>query len=1481
MPRRTSRTHRCRCRVHADNVEITPHRAAHSRGHGVSTRCVSRLTGVFTGDRCRSQDQLSGLTRGCGSTSPRLLAGRWFRARTIAAHVRDVTETCFDVVDERGTPYTVWPATEADTVGDLARALGYRSADLRIGGEIVPADRRLLDVASLRAGVEVGDVSDLADASDLRPTATSQIGQPVCEVAVVGGTACTGWWPLAAGRHWIGRAPSASIRIEDASVEPYHALLDVAPDGRCRFVQLTGWVPATVATDDGRHVAVTLRAHRIEVRPWDACDRARGSHRPAAAGSLVSGAEPWRRVVRRGPASSSRERDGVVPPDEPAARRPTPATGLIGAALSVVGALVAALVFGSALFAVFALLAGSASGATWLAARLGASREQRRARRRYAADSRRFVDELEALGSALATDRLRTTPPLPDAIGELERLHDNPTTAVWERRISAAVAADGGAPAVHVTIGTGRVRLPIDLAGGADAPADVALEIERQATRRSLPARITLNPGEVVALAGDTDAAASIARGAVVQLATWYGPADVEISIVSTDRARWEWSRWLPHVTEIAIDGLGDRTGAGERRHGADERLTVIVLDDVQPLTDRSDPIRRALDSGRAAALVVVPSDSTVPARCSRTLWIGSRAMATWNGEIPTSDRADSLMIAGIDTATAERAARVLASLVDPETPRSGSHLPAEVALDGIDGELALDGIDGELALDGIDGELALDGRSDPLPTLAATICERWRASHGRPASLVGTTATATVDVDLVRDGPHALIAGTTGSGKSELLRTLVVGLATRCAPTDLGFVLVDYKGGAAFDACTRLPHVVGLVTDLDDGLAERALLSVEAELRRREQALRRAGVNDFEGLCSSEHARIPRIVVIVDEFASLAAEHPTFLSSLVSAAQRGRSLGIHLVLATQRPAGVVSDDIAANSDLRIALRLRDATDSRDVLGDAAAAAISKRTPGRAVVRRGDEAPLTFQAARCSLPPRRRPRRLRVAPSGLHERDPLGSASSGPTSLDWLVDGVRRATERAELVSPDPLWLPALPATLDHAQLRGLFADEAAIGIVDDPLRQARHPLRWHPGDGHLQLVGDAGSGVTTTILRLVESACRATPPTSLHVYVIDAIGDEALLAIDSLPHCAAVVRSSERERVVRVLRRLRQRLDQGERVPRILLVIDGYGALRDSMINAGWLDQVADLRSIVDHGAAVGVETLLSSSAGAASSLSANIGHRWIFRSARGSATVTGASTPGRLWIEPSGLEAQVARPPPRPGRSRAAADPPGGPVPISTLPSQVDLADLPTSGPPASPGEHALTIGLGFDDLAAATLVIPHGDHVMILGHARSGRSTALEAVVAAWRARHPDGRTISIEARSTGTDRSFGAAQDVLDASRRVGTVPVLFAIDDAERLADPDGTLDRLLADVSNVLVVATARLDAVRSAYGHWTRTLCQSRCGIVLTSGGDVDADPLGCSLPRRPIIEPRPGLGWLIDGRGPRLAQIAARLPP
>jgi len=337
----------------------------------------------------------------------------------------------------------------------------------------------------------------------------------------------------------------------------------------------------------------------------------------------------------------------------------------------------------------------------------------------------------------------------------------------------------------------------------------------------------------------------------------------------------------------------------------------------------------------------------------------------------------------------------------------------------------------------------------------------RWselpRAS-GELAVRLGVGAAGPVSLDLVADGPHVLVAGTTGSGKSEALRTIICSLAHDYSPQQVAFALIDFKGGAGLGPCTTLPHVASVLTDLEPHLARRALLALAAELAGRKVAMASARATTFDEWGTR---RPPRLVVVVDEFQEIAAADRDFLPQLARLAAQGRSLGIHLVLATQRPAGAVGAEIRANIAATLALRTASDSESRDLIGSGAAALISPDAPGRAVLQRG-AAVLEVQVAR---PLADAPPAIRV----VGERE-----TAGRTLLDAAC--ARHHGPRAA-----PLWLPELPTTIAPATGTGM-----TIGVADLPSERSREALTWDPAAGALVITGPPRSGRTTALL----SAC-------------------------------------------------------------------------------------------------------------------------------------------------------------------------------------------------------------------------------------------------------------------------------------------------------------------------------------------------------------------------------------------------------
>ena len=465
-----------------------------------------------------------------------------------------------------------------------------------------------------------------------------------------------------------------------------------------------------------------------------------------------------------------------------------------------------------------------------------------------------------------------------------------------------------------------------------------------------------------------------------------------------------------------------------------------------------------------------------------------------------------------------------------------------------------------------------------PDPT-ACALAQRWGRAPRSTAFPIGASASGRVVLDLGRDGPHALIGGTTGSGKSELLVALVASLAAVNRPDELTFVLVDYKGGAAFAGCAGLPHVVGLVTDLDPALTERAMTSLDAELKRRERVLAEHDCRDltaYQARRQPQDPPLPRLVLVVDEFRALAEDLPDFVIGLVRVASLGRSLGIHLVVATQRPAGVVTADMRANLGLRIALRVRDVVDSLDVLDAPDAARIRERVPGRAFLRSAATELSQFQCALVTgrTVPQEGVRLLSV--DGIPVAQPN---TRSDTDLARLVAVCREAAELCEVPELAAPWLAPLPVAVPSESLAGM-PGAVALGLLDDPGAQAQSPYLWDVGAGNLGITGPPRSGRTTALVTVAAQLALSTSPADLHVYAVHTGG---LAGLTALPHVGAAVDLSDLSRLDRLVRLLAE--PTGPRAALRVLLLDDSDRVAETLVEARQQPLLDALVALVKRG--------------------------------------------------------------------------------------------------------------------------------------------------------------------------------------------------------------------------------------------------------------------------------------------------------
>lgn len=428
-------------------------------------------------------------------------------------------------------------------------------------------------------------------------------------------------------------------------------------------------------------------------------------------------------------------------------------------------------------------------------------------------------------------------------------------------------------------------------------------------------------------------------------------------------------------------------------------------------------------------------------------------------------------------------------------------------------------------------------------------------------------------------------------------------------------------------------------MTDLDTHLVERAMASLSAELRRREHQLSAVGAKDIEDytvLADRDRGmpRMPRLMIVIDEFAAMKAELPDFIEGLVNIAQRGRSLGIHLILATQRPSGAVSADIRANSNLRIALRVTDAGDSSDVLNSPEAAKISPNAPGRGYVRSGAASLVPFQAARVGG---RRPgvgeTERQVPKASLMPWEKLGSPADGPlsqtssteeelTDLAVLVSAINEASTQLRMGKQHSPWLPALPTQL---VLEDLPLPEAsagtippvAFGLEDLPaLQDQRANCLDFQTFNHLYIVGSARSGRSQALRTIAGSIAASTSVNDIHLYGLD-FGNGALLPVSKLPHTGAVATRLQTERVERLvewlgeeLARRQQVMSQhgfagiveqransfaGERLPHLVVLFDQWEGFMSTLGDSGAGVLVDRLINLLREGAQAGIHFVIT----------------------------------------------------------------------------------------------------------------------------------------------------------------------------------------------------------------------------------------------------------------------------------------------
>ncbi|WP_217246872.1 type VII secretion protein EccCa [Streptomyces sp. AC602_WCS936] len=959
------------------------------------------------------------------------------------------------------------------------------------------------------------------------------------------------------------------------------------------------------------------------------------------------------------PVEPARPRTVEAPPNLPEGKIGNAATTLLPMA-GVLGSVVMMTVVRNSRFAVvgavvlvFALLGAVA---LFLSQRGKAQRTRRTQRERYL----EYLEELrEELGAAerRLRDAERELNPPPEALYDLVR----DPARLWERR-----RRDADFLRVRVGLGDVPAQEPTiqqSGAGGVLTPPDPFMLNEARALQRrfataaDVPLTVPLDRAGNVSVVGDREDVLRVVRALLAQTAVTHAPDDVALALaVPGERiADWQWAKWLPHVLDPqAHDGpvaarriapdLGQLAGAlrhelgrrsayaAEVRRGLADRNALRLVGRLLVVVDAHG--ETAAELPRPDSAVGLPDMGVTvvhllqervhePDEVSVRITVQGERVAVEDLRGPAAEGTAAPVTAEgsadpVTAAGAEGIARLLAPLrLSPESVAEGSPVTGPVDFP---------------ALLGIADPAGLD-----LPIL-------WKPRSERDFLRVPIGVTdrhEPVLLDLKESsqlgmGPHGLCVGATGSGKSELLRTLVLALAATHSPEDLALVLVDYKGGATFAPFAELPHTAGMITNLENqaGLVERVHTSLAGEVKRRQQVLKDAGnvadIGHHAVLRATERPDLeplPHLFVVIDEFGELLTAKPDFIDLFLSIGRIGRSIGVHLLLSSQRIEGGKLKGLDTYLSYRLGLRTFSADESRTVL-DTTDAFHLPPLPGFGYLKVDTSVYERFKAGYVSGAHRgpvggeQRDEEPLARPYPAYntaERDEEPAAQpsatrreTGPTVLSLMVGRLTGAAPTVRRV-----WLPPLPdaVALDTAagpvrvSEHGLHLARAAggmrvpLGVLDDPARQwqGQWVLDLTTAGGHVAVIGGPQSGKTTLLRTLVLSLAVTHTPRDVAVYGLDLVGG-GLSALAALPHVGGIAGRADRERAARTVAEVRTMLAEREelfrehgidsvdqlrrlrsqgRLPQlgstdVVLVVDGFGALRDDFAD---LDEpVADL---------------------------------------------------------------------------------------------------------------------------------------------------------------------------------------------------------------------------------------------------------------------------------------------------------------
>ncbi|MBB6716652.1 type VII secretion protein EssC [Clostridium gasigenes] len=794
---------------------------------------------------------------------------------------------------------------------------------------------------------------------------------------------------------------------------------------------------------------------------------------------------------------------------------------------------------------------------------------------------------------------------------------------------------------LNVSLGRGIGDLTFDI-----KVEDEKLEIDKDSLKRDprklkdvygemedVPICIKLTEEYPIGIYGDRLPTIEILKNIIIKISTLHYFEDVKIAAIypKEEEEKWKWLKWIPHiwtnkrefryigntkesahnVLNVLYDEIKNRKNNEEYKKNSYLPIYIIIIAD-RHLCE-NEPIMEMLESGENYGVVgmfVYEDLALIPKESKKIIEVNNNE-ATYR-DVKNSNKFKIISFNNLENDICESFSRKMSPIFVKSSFTQGALTSYYTLFD----------------MYNIRSETELN------------ILERWNKNKVYETMEVPLGVRAGDEIVYLNlhekfHGPHGLVAGTTGSGKSEIIQTYIASLAINYHPYDINIIIIDYKGGGMANQFKNLPHLVGTITNLDGNQINRSLISIKSELKRRQKIFGEYNVNHIDSyikLFKKGEAKeaIPHLIMIADEFAELKNDQPEFMTELVSAARIGRSLGVHLILATQKPAGVVDDQIWSNSKFKLCLKVQDAADSNEMIKTPLAANITEA--GRAYFQVGNnEIFELFQSAWSGAKKyddddisKKEVEISEILIDGsrkvVYSSKNDEKKKEGKTQLDAVVDRINEIANVNGIKKLNGPWLPSLDEIMYLDDIVGVFDKSSwevkemdikpIIGILDNPKMQIQKSLSINLSEnGHTLIVGSPGVGKTTLLQTMITSLAVTYSPEVINIYIMD-FGSRMLTMYGKIPHVGGVI-TMEDEVLTKnfinfihkeILKRKKILSESGvsnvisykevtgEILPQIIIIVDNYAAFTEI-----YEDYEEDITKFSRDGANLGIYLVIT----------------------------------------------------------------------------------------------------------------------------------------------------------------------------------------------------------------------------------------------------------------------------------------------